>query len=166
VDIAKIFICMSTIGLTISLTNETQFWLNFIQLITALKALGLDSDDPSLQLEDIIALLWKEAKLDYELSLATEKSSDADVECSPHIDHDDLLELGLLKLALFGVALNQQSKYCLPCGSSRPTYDANSWTTTSKLKRAQGELVRHDADKCLLCRDVLLLCPHKTADAV
>lgn len=68
-------------------------------------------------------------------------------------DETDLIELGLLKLALFGVSLNQPSKFCLPC-RNKPVYSEESWTTKSKMKRTSGELVRHELDKCPLCQNV------------
>lgn len=84
-----------------------------------------------------------------------------DVELND-MDANDQIELGLLKLAMFGVAFNQpNTKFCLPCGkNSKPTYDEKSWVKTSKLRRTNGELVRHDAESCLLCKGVLAECPH------
>ncbi|KAL9182664.1 LOW QUALITY PROTEIN: hypothetical protein ACHAXT_013316 [Thalassiosira profunda] len=98
----------------------------------------------------------------YGVKLDIEHPDGTDVECSVHDGgRDDEIELGLLKLALFGVAFGQQSKICLPCGDSRkPQYDEDSWVTTSKLRRTNGELVRHDVGTCLLCRDVMTPCPH------
>ena len=127
--------------------------------------LGILSEDKSLQLENIIALLWKEARLDDDLMMDIENPDDRDVESTSRINSNDLIELGLLKLALFGVSMNQpswSSKYCLPCGSVRPTYDENSWIVRSKMRRANGELVRHDSEKCLLCKDLIFPCPHST----
>ena len=120
----------------------------YFQLIAVLDGLGLLSNDGSLRLEDIIHLLWQDARLDSELKLYIEQPNSADIECSLNIDHYDQIELGLLKLALFGVIMNQpsgMSKFCLPCGSPRPAYDEKSWVTTSKIRRTNGELVRHEA---------------------
>mmetsp|Transcript_11047 Transcript_11047/g.24347 ORF Transcript_11047/g.24347 Transcript_11047/m.24347 type:complete len:334 (+) Transcript_11047:852-1853(+) len=134
------------------------------RLIAALDGLGLLSKDMSPRVEDIIHLLWREARLDEdnELKPDIEHANGTDVESA--IQHEDEIELGLLKLALFGVALNQPAKFCLPCfgggGSSKPKYDEQSWVKKSKLRRTAGELVRHDAANCLACRDVLLKCPY------
>ncbi|KAK1748353.1 hydroxyacylglutathione hydrolase [Skeletonema marinoi] len=118
------------------------------RLISALRQFGLLSGGGSVHLEDIIALLWDESRLD-------NKSKEHDVESS--IDND-LIELGLLKLSMFGVALNQPSwfsKYCVPCIQPKPDYDENSWVTTCKLKRTNGELQKHDPKTCLLCQGVV-----------
>lgn len=103
--------------------------------------------DEPIRIQDIINLLWKEARLDDETRLQTGKLNNT--------DEIDLMELGLLKLALFGVSLYQPSaKFCLPCRNPKPVYDETSWTTRSKMKRTSGELVRHEANKCPLCQDV------------
>eukprot|EP00984_Skeletonema_dohrnii_P035768 scaffold35939_cov150-Skeletonema_dohrnii-CCMP3373.AAC.2 len=118
------------------------------RLISALRQFGLLSGGGSVHLEDIITLLWDESRLD-------NKSKEDDVESS--IDND-LIELGLLKLSMFGVALNQPSwfsKYCVPCIQPKPDYDENSWVTTCKLKRTNGELQKHDPKTCLLCQGVV-----------
>lgn len=139
------------------------------RLISVLDGLGLLTQDMSPRLQDIIHLLWQEARLDDELKLDIKHPNGTDIECSINTtDRDDQIELGLLKLALFGVAFNQPSKFCLPCGSSgssKPQYDEKSWVTTSKLRRTSGELVRHDADNCLLCRDVMRSCPYSKSVA-
>lgn len=128
------------------------------QLIAALDGLGLllpYSDYSSPRIEDIIQLLWREAQLDYDdVKLEIEHPNvKGDVECN--ITYDDHIELGLLKLALFGVTYNQPiTKICLPCfgGTGGSTgYDESSWVMKGKLRRTSGELVRHDADNCLAC---------------
>ncbi len=112
-------------------------------------------DNSSPRIEDIIQLLWREAKLDYdEVKLEIEHPNGGDVEsvveCS--IKYDDGIELGLLKLALFGVAFNQPTtKMCVPCFGARPIYDETSWVK-GKLRRTNGELVRHDAKSCPACQ--------------
>lgn len=105
------------------------------RVISALRQFGLLSGGGAVHLEDIIALLWDEARLD-------NNSKENDVESSTD---NDLIELGLLKLSLFGVALNQPSwfsKFCVPCIPSKPEYDEDSWVTTSRLKRTKGELLK------------------------
>ena len=122
------------------------------RLISALREFDLLSSGESVSLEDIIALLWDEARLD---SKSKEEASTTDVESS--IDND-CIELGLIKLSMFGVAMNQPSwisKYCSPCSQPKPEYDEKSWATTCKLKRAKGELQRHDPKTCLLCQGVV-----------
>ena len=123
------------------------------QLIAALNGLGILSskDYSSPRLDDIIHLLWQEAQLDYdELKLAIEVPNGRDIECS--IIYEDNIELGLLKLALFGVAFNQpRTKMCMPCFGAGPNYDEMSWVK-GKLRRTNGELVRHDARICFVCQ--------------
>ena len=137
--------------------------LSPLQLIAALGGLGLLSKDMTPRLEDIIHLLWQEARLEDGANLDIEQPNGPDIESS-NAHNNDQIELGLLKLALFGVAFNQRSKFCLPCfgggTSSKPKYDDKSWVATNNLRRMNGELVRHDVANCLLCRDVLLPCPH------
>ena len=129
---------------------------SFMQLIAALRSLGLVFPDEPAPIDGIISLLWKEARPVEELSLQTEHTN-RDIEAtSTACQNDDLIELGMLKLALFGVSLNQPSwfaKYCLPCGNPKPTYCETSWVSKSKMKRATGELVKHDAEKCAVCRN-------------
>ncbi len=122
------------------------------RLISALREFDLLSGGETVRLEDIIALLWDEARLD---NKSKEEASTTDVESS--IDND-FIELGLLKLSMFGVAMNQPtwfSKYCAPCRQPQPEYDESSWVTTCKLKRSKGELQRHDPKTCLLCQGVV-----------
>ena len=131
-----------------------------LQLITALDRLGLVLvNDGSPRVDDIVHLLWREARIDNELKLDIEYTTNGrDVECS--INYEDEIELGLLKLALFGVVLNQSSKLCGPCfDSHRPKYDDLSWVKKSNLRRTTGEMVRHDAESCLACRDEWRSCP-------
>ena len=123
------------------------------QLIAALQGLGLLSskDNSSPRVEDIVHLLWREAQLDYdELKLEIEHPNGRDIECS--IKYEDDIELGLLKLALFGVAFNQPTtKRCVPCFYEGPRYDETSWVK-GKLRRTNAELVRHDAKSCFACQ--------------
>lgn len=101
-----------------------------------------------IRIQDIIGLLWEEARLDDNMLTMR-------VDGSESTDETDLIELGLLKLALFGVAFNQPSSmYCLPCCNPKPVYTDSSWATKSKMKRTSGELVRHVAEECPLCKNV------------
>ena len=138
--------------------------LSPLQLIAALGGLGLLSKDMTPRLEAIIHLLWREARLEDGAKIDIDQPNCTDIESSINTQSNDQIELGLLKLALFGVAFNQRSKFCLPCfgggTSSKPKYDDKSWVATNNLRRTNGELVRHDAANCLLCRVVLLPCPH------
>jgi len=132
--------------------STDEIFISKRRLISALREFDLLSGGESVRLEDIIALLWDEARLD---NISEEQASITDVESS--LDND-VIELGLLKLSMFGVAMNQPSwfsKYCVPCRQPKPEYDENSWVTTCKLKRSRGELQRHDPKTCLLCRDVV-----------
>ena len=147
------------------------------QLIAALDGLGLlDQEDASPGLADIIRLLWKEARQDEDNDGRTKKlpecdtdggtTENGDIESSSKTsdDDDDAIELGLLKLALFGVKLDTgPAKFCMPCGvgkNKKPRYDKGSWVERTKLRRTAGELVRHDPNTCLACRDVLATCPY------
>ena len=119
----------------------------------ALDRLGLLlHTDASHRVDDIVHLLWREARIDNELKLDIEYTNGRDVECS--INYEDEIELGLLKLALYGVTLNLPAKLCVPCFDSQPEYDAMSWVSKSNLRRTTGEMVRHDAETCLACKNV------------
>lgn len=118
-------------------------------MILALDCLGLISSHDPIRIQDMIHLLWKEARLDNELTLEVDKVNSQ--------EDTDLIELGLLKLALFGVSLNQPTglkKYCIPCLNPKPMYSETSWTTKGNMKRTSGELVRHDVEKCPLCQNL------------
>lgn len=130
-----------------------------------MESLGLLSDGATPRLQDIISLLWWEARLDDggKLRVGTTSSAASADDIERSLRAADLIELGLLKLALFGVACRQPSKFCLPCGGGKPQYDEGSWVTTSKLRRTGGELVRHDPETCPLCRGVLRRCPYSAA---
>jgi hypothetical protein len=58
---------------------------------------------------------------------------------------NDNIELGLLKLALFGVAFNQATtSMCMPCFGAGPRYDNSSWVVKGKLCHTHGELVHYN----------------------
>jgi len=137
--------------------NTDHIMISKKRLVASLHALNLQTDDFSIRLEDMIDLLWKEAKSGSGHNI---RRSDDENDVESDCNEVDIVELGWLKLTLFGVTLNQRSKFCLPCGNPRPAYSEESWVVSSKLKRAKGELVRHDAEKCLLCRDVFMPCPY------
>lgn len=123
----------------------------YLQLISTLSCLGLISSVEPVRIQDIISLLWEEARLEDDTLTMTANNT----------DDTDHIELGLLKLALFGVAFNQpSSKYCLPCHNPKAAYTETSWATKSEMKRTSGELVRHVAEECLLCQNVLEQCSH------
>ncbi len=122
-------------NMAVPVESTDEILISKSRVISALRQFGLLSGGGAVHLEDIIALLWDEARLDNE-------TKEKDLESS--IDND-LIELGLLKLSLFGVALNQPSwfsKLCVPCISPKPEYNEDSWVTTSRLKRTNGELLK------------------------
>ncbi|KAL7551638.1 hypothetical protein ACHAWF_014820 [Thalassiosira exigua] len=153
----------NAMGLAPPVASTDRISISRSRLVAALDGLGLISGDESPKLRDVVALLWKEARRDGDLTLDVESAED-----------DDALELGLLKLALFGVSYERPSKFCLPCGGgfgggSKPRYDEASWTVKGKLRRTGGELIRHDAEACPLCRDAATAdggrCPHRSGGA-
>ena len=122
------------------------------RIVSALSDFGLLMGGGSVHLKDIINLLWREARLENE----SNESWKDDMESSTE---NEFIELGLLKLTLFGVVFNQPSwlsKYCVPCTQPEPTYDENSWVTTSKMKRTNGELQKSDPKISVLCHDDIL----------
>ena len=94
----------------------------------------------------------------------------------------DEIELGYLKKELYGVNYNvpnnTKSPFCLPCGLFNKKNTSNTAPITTKpdaknkatmirlqnlqdMKRADGELLRHDLEKCLICGSIVG-CPHTT----
>lgn len=143
--------------------NTDRLMISKKRLISALFRLGL-LDAPSGgsngvdEIVLIINLLWEESRLENDdLHLEEErKSFDYEVQLG---DDGDLLELGALKLSLFGVAYNQPTwfkKYCMPCNSTPETI------SKSQLNRSGGELVKHDVTKCPIC--ATLGCPLHNQD--
>ena len=74
------------------------------------------------------------------------KKTKTDVEHGNGNSNDDRIELGLLKMTMFGAALNQPTKwkYGLPCCGKNggSTFDGRSPASTMRV--AGGELVKHD----------------------
>ena len=79
-------------------------------------------------------------------------------------DAGDEVELGLLKLSLYGVTLKQPSwfgRLCRPCGVARAdelpprlTSPRKPHPKMSKMRRSNADLVRHDVATCPMCCDV------------
>lgn len=125
------------------------------KLISTLFRLGLlpcDKESSGIdQIVLIINLLWEESRLDNGNSLLDTENESADFEIGRD-EYDDLIELGALKLTLFGLVYNQPSwfrKYCMPCNSIPELKDK------IKVKRTAAELVKHDVAKCPMCASVL-----------
>lgn len=133
------------------------------KLISTLFRLGLLPSDKALsgidQIVLIINLLWEESRLDHGSEPTDTENERADFEVG-RAESDDLIELGALKLTLFGVVYKQPSwfrKCCMPCNS------APQVKSKSKLKRTGAELVKHDVAKCPMCASVLG-CPKHDAN--
>jgi len=139
-------------------------------LIDALKGLGLvmngngqsNGEDETIQL---IHLLWKESK---NVDMDEDENELKDLELfeegqsfsntPSHRDkQDEFIELGMLKLNLFSIPLNQKSwlsKLCMPCGGTPRTLSpAKKDKKKQKLVQTNGELIRHDVYSCFICRD-------------
>ena len=119
------------------------------RLINALFALNVISSTSSFS-EDILSinLLWNDA---ITLQQSKKKSNQQKTYDSIELEHcqskdlPDLVPLGFIKSALYGLNLNTR-KYCLPCTTS------SSLSSHQNLRRSNGELVRHHPAYCRLCR--------------
>ena len=140
---------------------------------------GLDCSEARL-----INLLWKEAswddlhlkELDEEHVNQTNKNGyDSTVETENLECLQDEIELGYLKMELYGVNYNRTNKswFCMPCGpcsNNKNRSTASTGTTSPQssnnreksrmnnlkdMKRANGELLRHDTEYCPMCKDNL-----------
>jgi hypothetical protein len=131
------------------------------KLISTLFRLGLlPCDKESSGIDEIVLiinLLWEESRLDHGSSQTITDIADFEIG---RAEKDDLIELGALKLTLFGVVYKQPSwfrKYCMPCRSTPELKDK------IRLKRTGAELVKHDVAKCPMCASVLG-CPKHDAN--
>lgn len=175
-------------GMASPVENTDLLLISRCRLIAALESFGLEkfgldpnTNDPSAtpHIRDIVRLLWKEAR-EQEAGAAAGAAAGEDVEAATESgrgimeqdnghdnNDDDLLELGYLKLALYGVSWNTPSMFsrfcCSPCssyGKGVPTnikmngMDNENWTIKTKMRRTNGELVRHDSETCPICHEV------------
>ena len=140
----------SIMGMARPEENTDRILISRRRLLAALIGLGaVPGDMTPGRVAGMLRLLWRESRID-----DVGRGEDVDPESTP--EDDDGIELGLLKLTLFGVGNGMSStKLCMPCGS-KPAYDLESWVTTSRLKRTDGMLVRHDPMKDPACRGVFL----------
>jgi glyoxylase-like metal-dependent hydrolase (beta-lactamase superfamily II) len=127
------------------------------RLIAVLNLLGLlREDNDGKMIVAMIHQLWKEVN---------ECAADTDAKTNGHgtkpdVETDsndkDLVELGMLKWIVYGLAASQPSwfsKFCMPCSKVAPAEPTEpSPASKSDMNRQHGELVRHDIFTCYLCR--------------
>jgi glyoxylase-like metal-dependent hydrolase (beta-lactamase superfamily II) len=129
------------------------------RLLSVLNGLGLlTAAHDGIHIVQMIELLWKDASEygdRFHEKMNLHSAEDAAENGIGQSDMDEI-ELGVLKWTLYGAEANQPSwftKFCMPCGSmpvpTRPKHPAQ----VSDLRRSGGELIRHDAVRCLLCRN-------------
>lgn len=129
-------------------SNMDTLLIGKFRLIQLLQYLNVITPTDNKDVIDMIHLLWREAKLGPLTSNNTTKyDSVQDVESGKAGEDEDWLELGLLKLTLYAVPLNQSPKWFPKFCSS-----INSTTETTKYKRVNAELVRHDPVTCSICQ--------------
>jgi glyoxylase-like metal-dependent hydrolase (beta-lactamase superfamily II) len=124
------------------------------RVVAMLKFLGLITNTvEGRDLTTMIHNLWKEAA-DYGIG-EDYKATLTDDELG--IERDEM-ELGVLRWMLFGVEANQPTwfeRFCMPCDKPPPPPPIRKHgINDASLRRTNGELVKHDALTCLLCRDV------------
>jgi len=119
-----------------------------ISILTALGLIRIDTEH-GRDVIKILKLLWQES-LEYG---DAPSASYGGVEQS--FEQDDLLELGTLKWMLYGAETNTSflGKMCKPCGGGTPEPSRPHPIHSSKKRRTNGELVKHDIVACLLCQD-------------
>jgi hypothetical protein len=121
------------------------------RIITMLKFLGLIEDNvEGRDLTTMIDYLWQEA-VDYGMP---EDYNTTNGELG--LDGDEM-ELGILRWMFSGIEANQPTwfeRFCMPCKPARQPPTRDHPIHEAKLRRTNGELVKHDALTCLLCRDV------------
>jgi len=126
--------------------------------------LGLIPDTTHCLESHAFSLLWEVAQCG-DLSLEVENSHSLETG-TPHQNSSslsDVLDLGLLKYTLFGAIAKRKAPFwsslCLPC-SPPPSQVLPPLPPASKRRRRTGaELIRHDMQKCFMCKDVIG-CPH------
>ena len=127
-------------------SNMDTLVIGKIRLIQLLQYLNVITPTTNKDAIDMIHLLWHEAKMGPMTTNATKYDAVQDVE-SGKKDEEDWCELGLLKLTLYAVPLNQSPKWFPKFCSS-----VNSPKDTTKYKRVNAELVRHDPITCSICQ--------------
>lgn len=140
------------------------------RLIDILGKLGLleNKRKDKVDLKEVIRLLWREAQSSdgnkHELSLGSNYDATADAETASK--KNDWVELGYLKWALYGAAMNQPSwftKLCHPCGGGSKNGSGNGTrrprgtqkAPKAKMRVSNGELVGHDIKNCPMCKGLL-----------
>lgn len=123
------------------------------RLTAVLKILRVASDAKDWwAIENMIDLLWREAA-QYGIHSYTNQKAYATIDSEDPALAGDIVELGVLKWMLYGIDAGQPSRFprfCMPCGS-KPISKEHP-IQTLKLRRTNGELVRHDVLTCPLCR--------------
>lgn len=136
----------------VSPANTHKIKVSKSRVVAMMKFFGLIQDDvEGRDLTTMIDYLWRESA-DYGIA-DKEKTDMSDEELA-----GDIMELGVLRWMLFGIEANQPAwfdRFCMPCGSKpTPKRKQEHPIKGAKLRRTNGELVKHDALTCLLCRDV------------
>ena len=123
------------------------------RVVAMLQFLGIiDDSAEGRDLNTMVDYLWQEAA-DYGIP-DDYKATLADNEAG--LDGDEM-ELGILRWMLFGIEANQPTwfeRFCMPCGPAPPPPTREHPIHKAKLRRTNGELVKHDALTCSLCRNV------------
>ena len=136
----------------LSPANTHKMMISKQRIVSILTFLGLiDNTVEGRDLTTMIDYLWQEAA-DYGI-LDEYKVTFVDGESGPNVDE---MELGVLRWMLFGVETNQPTwfeRFCMPCGAAPPPPKREHPIHKAALRRTNGELVKHDALTCLLCRD-------------
>lgn len=137
----------------LSPANTHKMKISKKRVVAMLKFLGIIDDTvEGRDLNSMIDCLWQEAA-DYGMP-DDYKATLADTEAGRNGDE---MELGILRWMLFGIEANQPTwfeRFCMPCGPAPPPPTREHPIHKAKLRRTNGELVKHDALTCSLCRNV------------
>ncbi len=126
-------------------------------LISTLFRLGLmpdnDSEVGANDFVRMINLLWEDARRDcgHDLKLDVDEEENGDHIRLGGSDEHDLIELGYLKLTLFGLAPHKPSLL----SKLLPFKSTPKGQSISKIRRSGGDLVKHDTGGCPVCANAL-----------
>lgn len=153
--------------------NSDRLVVSRRRLVVVLRRLGLLRSDGGRCVEtELLTALWREC---------APPQDDASAANEP----PDAVPLGLLKAELYGVVRGRVPRWCSrfvcsPCSPFACTKndkarmdmspelrpDERRRRNLATLRRTNGELLRHDAETCPLCRGTTGCCPHAAAAAL
>lgn len=161
------------------LQNSDRITISKERLLTVLFRLGV-IDGLQCKEAQLVIALWKEASWDDAQRLehleeiengctSGKMQNNYDAVFNEKLEYiPDEIELGYLKMELYGIH-STNSRFCSPCGESSKPKVRNTHTVVTgnehvdrealrtknlkKLKRVNGELLRHEIEWCAICKN-------------